>query len=136
MEEDCIRLGLFPRWHSSCVQCANCGKQAAALVAKDDKSTAEDGRARVSVRRLPPKVDDFRFEGDTSKKPVLPTLIVCVDHAGEASLAGFESVSRLEQYAFLLNVALRRLFLHLQEQGVVPNSPRMSKSKADCCLHP
>ena len=36
---------------------------------------------------------------------------------------GFENVTRLEQYAFLLRVALNRLYALLKKRGVVPASP-------------
>ncbi|KNZ74640.1 Rho-type GTPase-activating protein 1 [Termitomyces sp. J132] len=69
VEEDCVRLGTYQRWHSNCVQCIKC------------------------------------------------------DHAHNGCRGGFQPVQRLEQYAFLLNVALRRLYLLLKKQGVVPLSP-------------
>jgi len=35
VEEDCVRLSTYQRWHSHCVQCAQCGKVAAAPVVKE-----------------------------------------------------------------------------------------------------
>jgi hypothetical protein len=32
VEEDCVRLGTYQRWHSHCVQCAHCGKTAMVIM--------------------------------------------------------------------------------------------------------
>ncbi|KAJ7899703.1 hypothetical protein B0H13DRAFT_1883791 [Mycena leptocephala] len=42
VEEDCVRLGTYQRWHSHCVQCAVCGKKAAAPMPKE-KETVQNG---------------------------------------------------------------------------------------------
>jgi hypothetical protein len=132
VEEDCVRLGTYQRWHSYCVQCATCGKAAAAptspRIETEDKDNEgkEKGKGKEvpkisTVRRPPANVDLFVFEvkdgGD------VPAAILCVDHGHQGCKTGFQPVSRLEQYAYLLNVALRRLYLLLKKQGVVPLSP-------------
>jgi hypothetical protein len=134
VEEDCIRLGTYQRWHVHCVQCSTCGKAAEAPIPpkvntedKEDREGKEkDAPPKSSnVRRPPANVDDFLYEPDTrTDNGSLPTAIFCTDHAHQGSRSGFQPVSRLEQYAFLLNVALRRLYLLLKKQGVVPLSPR------------
>ncbi|KAG5219904.1 LIM-domain-containing protein [Salix suchowensis] len=104
VEEDCVRLGTYQRWHSNCVSCATCGKVATAPMVKEPKGTDEkdkDGQPpKLSTARRPPANPNCR--------------------------SGFQAVQRLEQYAFLLNVALRRLYLLLKKQGVVPLSPDVS----------
>jgi len=137
VEEDCVRLGTYQRWHSQCIQCKTCGKVAAVYAAKeltspmnqDDKDKGEkDGPKLSTARRPPANVALFVYEVDSTKDTPsfgdVPTVILCTDHGNhQGCRAGFQSVSRLEQYAFLLNVALRRLYLLLKKQGVVPLSP-------------
>ncbi|GLB41802.1 putative protein with zinc-binding domain present in Lin-11, Isl-1, Mec-3 [Lyophyllum shimeji] len=138
VEEDCVRLGTYQRWHSHCVQCAQCGKVAAVPLPKepppkngDDKESKEvtkDQPPKVSTARRPPaNVGAFVYEVDSRRETTsfgeVPTVILCTDHAHAGCRGGFQPVQRLEQYAFLLNVALRRLYLLLKKQGVVPLSP-------------
>ncbi|KAF5383736.1 hypothetical protein D9615_003521 [Tricholomella constricta] len=138
VEEDCVRLGTYQRWHSHCVQCAQCGKVAAVPLAKelspkagDDKEGKEmtkDQAPKLSTARRPPaNVGAFVYEVDSRRDTTsfgeVPTVILCTDHAHGGCRSGFQPVQRLEQYAFLLNVALRRLYLLLKKQGVVPLSP-------------
>lgn len=133
VEEDCVRLGTYQRWHSHCVQCASCGKVAVVPVPKEKEpvTNGEDGANNTpklsTARRPPANVGLFVFEvdsrKDTSAFGEVPTVILCTDHAHSGCRAGFQAVQRLEQYAFLLNVALRRLYLLLKKQGVVPLSP-------------
>jgi hypothetical protein len=140
VEEDCVRLGTYQRWHSHCIQCAQCGKVAAVPVVKeppktgDDKEgkevTSKDQLPKLSTARRPPAnvghfVYDVDSRRDTTSFGEVPTVILCVDHAHAGCRGGFQAVQRLEQYAFLLNVALRRLYLLLKKQGVVPMSPGM-----------
>ncbi|PPQ88709.1 hypothetical protein CVT25_009473 [Psilocybe cyanescens] len=147
VEEDCVRLGTYQRWHSHCLQCAHCGKVAAVPVSKeqpsksgDEKDVSKDGSGRdqppklSTARRPPANVGAFVYDPesrkDTSSFGEVPTLILCTDHAHPGCRGGFQAVQRLEQYAFLLNVALRRLYLLLKKQGVVPMSP-ISASSGD-----
>ncbi|TDL24068.1 RhoGAP-domain-containing protein [Rickenella mellea] len=137
VEEDCVRLGTYQRWHSHCVQCQTCGKQAAPPIIKeppsqkalgqgnDDKDVKEVTKSSAA-RRPPANVDGFVFEIDSAKESTYgpqPTVIFCVEHAHAGCRGGFEAVSRLEQYAFLLNVALRRLSYLLKRRGLMPASP-------------
>ncbi|KXN86579.1 Rho-type GTPase-activating protein 1 [Leucoagaricus sp. SymC.cos] len=103
VEEDCIRLGTYQRWHSNCIQCAVCGKIALVAIPKEQSSKME-----------------------TASFGEVPKIIYCTEHSAPNCQGGFLPVQRLEQYAFLLNVALRRLYLLLKKQGVVPLSPVVS----------
>jgi hypothetical protein len=139
VEEDCVRLGTYQRWHSHCVQCHTCGKIAAVVTPKErerdkdkDKSGGEgDGREdkpKLSTARRPPaNVGMFVFDDasmvEGASNGRYPTVIYCTEHAHQGCRSGFTPVSRLEQYAFLLNVALRRLYVLLKKRGVVPASP-------------
>ena len=139
VEEDCVRLGTYQRWHSHCIECAQCGKVAAVPVVKEpisktgeDKEgkevTAKDQLPKLSTARRPPaNVGAFVYDVDSRREMPsfgdVPTIILCTDHAHGGCRGGFQPVQRLEQYAFLLNVALRRLYLLLKKQGVVPSSP-------------
>jgi hypothetical protein len=140
VEEDCVRLGTYQRWHSHCVHCNMCGKVAAppAPAPSDDKTKekekekAEDGGAapRITTARRPPaNVDIFVYEVDsvvdTQSFGAVPTTLYCTEHAHQGCRSGFQAVSRLEQYAFLLNVALRRLYLLLKKRKVIPLTPSM-----------
>ncbi|KAF9005924.1 hypothetical protein BDQ17DRAFT_1352402 [Cyathus striatus] len=137
VEEDCVRLGTYQRWHSHCVQCAKCGKVAAAHIpVKEQPAKSSDEKEGKEVqqppklstaRRPPANVNFFVFDPESIKETnsfgEVPTIILCTDHAHPGCRGGFQPVQRLEQYAFLLNVALRRLYLLLKKQGVVPLSP-------------
>lgn len=138
VEEDCVRLGTYQRWHSHCVQCKSCRKDAApppAAAVEDktkEKEKAEDGSSAprtTTARRPPANADFFAYEldsiVDTQSFGPVPTVILCTDHAHQGCRAGFQAVSRLEQYAFLLNVALRRLYLLLKKRKVIPLTPSM-----------
>ncbi|CAL1714706.1 unnamed protein product [Somion occarium] len=156
VEEDCVRLGTFQRWHSHCIQCATCGKPAAVPVPKEpaaqksieggdkgddkDKEKSEGGAKLSSARRPPANVKAFVFEIDSMKDTAefgrVPTVFYCTDHAHSNCRGGFQAVSRLEQYAFLLNVALRRLYVLLRSRGVVPATPSPMHSQADLSQDP
>lgn len=142
VEEDCVRLGTYQRWHSHCLNCQTCGKIAAMPVIKEPvKSPSQDDQGKELVgqdkdskqpklstaRRPPANVNAFVFDLDSMKETssfgTVPTVVYCTEHAHANCRAGFQAVSRLEQYAFLLNVALRRLYVLLKKRGVVPLSP-------------
>ncbi|KAI9464198.1 hypothetical protein HD554DRAFT_2222214 [Boletus coccyginus] len=143
VEEDCVRLGTYQRWHSHCLQCITCGKAAAVPLPKDpappkaaeDKEKEKDKADKdpsksPAIRRSPANVSIFGYDVESVKETPsfgdVPSLILCTDHAHVNCRGGFQAVSRLEQYAFLLNIALRRLYLVLKQQGVVPLSPASS----------
>ncbi|KAF6752973.1 LIM domain-containing protein [Ephemerocybe angulata] len=153
VEEDCVRLGTYQRWHSGCVQCYSCGKAAAIPPPKEDALTSSksgDERepsapgskptpSKTSTQRRPPaNVAQFVYDPTSMQNTPsfgdVPMRICCLDHAHLGCKGGFQAVQRLEQYAFLLNVALRRLYLLLKKQGVVPCNP--SPSPFERCQRP
>lgn len=146
VEEDCVRLGTYQRWHSHCLQCTTCGKVAMPVSKehavkplednarlddrereKEKAESSKDTPKLSSARRPPANAKLFVYDPesmkDTQQFGSIPTLILCVDHAHNGCRSGFQTVSRLEQYAFLLNVALRRLYVLLKKRGVVPATP-------------
>lgn len=131
IEEDCVRLGTYQRWHLHCIQCKICGKVAAVPAVKElssVKGSNPGGKNREvlklpTARCLPASVGLFVYEAHTTRETLsfgnVHTVILCTNHSHQGCRGGFQSVSRLEQYSFLLSVALRRLYLLLKKQGVI-----------------
>ncbi|KAI9435974.1 RhoGAP-domain-containing protein [Lactarius indigo] len=142
VEEDCVRLGTYQRWHSNCVRCDSCGIAAgpAATANSEDQALVKSGRGVgggnaapvISTARRPPaNVDIFFWSPDNirnNQQSGEAPVIYCTDHAYPGCRGGFQAVSRLEQYAFLLNVALRRLYLRLKKQNVIMPMPTTATS--------
>ncbi|EJD08197.1 uncharacterized protein FOMMEDRAFT_16660 [Fomitiporia mediterranea MF3/22] len=135
IEEECARLGTYHRWHSHCLQCSVCGKASASIPRETSNDPSSDGKEalplKLTTMRLPPaNVDMFVYETQTARfshyGPV-PTVIFCQDHQRAGSVGGFQAVTKLEHYAFLLNVALRRLSYLLKQRGIlVPPAPSIT----------
>ncbi|KAG8726379.1 hypothetical protein FRC12_023453, partial [Ceratobasidium sp. 428] len=145
VEEDCVRLGTYQRWHSACVKCQRdeCGRTALAPLpptngaAEKKPEGDEEGTKKVSSARRPPaEVGRFVFEARPEKDTRgsgarIPATIYCTEHGAVPPCeVGFEAVSRLEQYAFLLNVALRRLFLLLRKRGAMGSDEDLAAASA------
>src|SRR5258706_4668156 len=139
IEEDCVRLGTFQRWHSHCVRCNECGRVAAPPPQPPKPRTADEKEAGIrpsTIRRPPAPVGEICFDLAPSEEPLVtsfdaaegvvgkPKAIWCVLHRRQYSSMGLQPVTRLEQYAFLLNVALRRLYVLLKKPGLIPDVPR------------
>lgn len=139
IEEDCVRLGTFQRWHSHCVKCNECGRVAAPPPQPPKPRTADEKEAGIrpsTIRRPPAPVGEFCFDLAPGEEPLVtsfdaaegvvgkPKTIWCVPHRSQYSRMGLQPVTRLEQYAFLLNVALRRLYVLLKKPGLIPDVPR------------
>ena len=121
VEEDCVRLGLFERWHAPCLKCTECDAAASIM---EEIQAQSDVDARPPKRRALPRPEGFTYVATKVVSPnaVDVAAVFCRVHAQRNSVAGFEGVSRLEQFAFLLNVALRRLWDHLRHAGVITAS--------------
>lgn len=135
IEDDCVRLGMFNRWHSECIECRECGDNAGNVNVENspvggarrpsavDEDSHEGSTTHVTEhppgkphhqRKPPPRVGDFLYE--PPQHEFAPADIIwCNLHRTASAIPGFQSVSRLEQFAFLLHVALRRLYLHFRE---------------------
>jgi hypothetical protein len=90
IEDECAKHG-DKRWHINCVSCTHCGKA------------------------LGRNLQDARLNRYDSK-------IFCSEHSDYSSenVSGFEHVSKLQQYIFLLQVALARLLEILRNSGSIP----------------
>lgn len=131
VEEECARFGTSLRWHLPCLKCSECGKVASKEQQSSPISTPKTegssptstniylGEFRIESIILP---DDGRGAGSTSRLKGGRTL--CSGCASIGTREGFEYVTRLEQYAFLLCVALNKLYALLKKRGVVPSPPR------------
>ncbi|KAK4703927.1 hypothetical protein P7C70_g2288, partial [Phenoliferia sp. Uapishka_3] len=118
VEEECARFGTSLRWHLACLKCSNCGREASKSI------PLEPGQpSRVMARdfRIEPL---YPVEEGRGTKAYRGGRLTCADCTqSEAARDGFEYVTRLEQYAFLLCVALNKLYALLKQRGVVPSSP-------------
>ncbi|KAI8581312.1 hypothetical protein K450DRAFT_232442 [Umbelopsis ramanniana AG] len=102
LEEPCIRYARF-RWHLRCFHCRQCKRSL-----KDDYNAA---------LFHPPSVSVVCFQ--------------CANHGAEKLIQGFEYVTRLQQYSFLLSVALGRLYSLLKLPEAPSPSPSSRKDKTD-----
>jgi hypothetical protein len=92
IEDECARCG-EKRWHLACLKCGNCS------------------------RELGQNLEDVRWsERDRC--------IYCIDCEGPfpGAIGEFERVTRLQQYVFLLRVALARLLEILRSSGTLPHT--------------
>lgn len=92
IEDECARLG-ERRWHIACLQCSNCQRELGQAL--------EDTRWSEADQRL----------FCTNCEDRMP-------HPG----AKLERVTKLQQYVFLLRVALARLLEMLRQSGVLPHT--------------
>nr|XP_018259121.1 rho GTPase activator [Kwoniella dejecticola CBS 10117]OBR81279.1 rho GTPase activator [Kwoniella dejecticola CBS 10117] len=130
IEEDCVRSGMFNRWHSACIICLVCGETSLQPLPKDDNTT-DDGSSHshtdampltkaIKKSNLPARVDFFYCE-PIQRIEQVPQSIYCGTHKTLNAINGFAAVSRLEQYAFLLHIALRRLYVHFRIHHDLPS---------------
>ncbi|KAI9778155.1 MAG: hypothetical protein M1839_008364 [Geoglossum umbratile] len=92
IEEECAKLG-DRRWHLGCMSCSNC------------------------VRELGRNLPEARW----SEVDERMTCQACEGYPSD-SAAGIERVTRLQQYVFLLRVALARLLEMLRTGGTLPHT--------------
>ncbi|KEI39980.1 uncharacterized protein L969DRAFT_16655 [Mixia osmundae IAM 14324] len=119
IEEECARQGTTSRWHLTCIKCAVC------------KRTAGKERSAPSDTTLPMK--DFRIEpqpasSDQRTPRARHGRIYCVECSSARRAEAFEHVTRLEQYAYLLCVALNKLYPLLRQRGLASKSSAQSDS--------
>ncbi|SCV74044.1 BQ2448_6476 [Microbotryum intermedium] len=132
VEEECARYGTSHRWHLPCLRCKSCGKSAS----RDRPVSSQESAENVWW-------PEFRVEAignGVSRVEILGTYCKeCVGLGRVASDAnlrqGFDYVTRLEQYAFLLCVALKKLYALLKQRGVVPSSPTDEDSSDERSLY-
>ncbi|KAF4635516.1 hypothetical protein G7Y89_g2572 [Cudoniella acicularis] len=92
IEDECARSE-ERRWHLSCLQCANCAHE------------------------LAQNLDDVRWSEKEQR-------IYCnnCESRVPSAISGFQRVTRLQQYVFLLRVALARLLEMLRNSGTIPHT--------------
>ncbi|GAC97903.1 hypothetical protein PHSY_005491 [Pseudozyma hubeiensis SY62] len=139
VEEECLRMGVNLRWHSNCLKCTTCQRPAL----RDGASTRKQpdpvpgapeplpaSEYGLESKRRQPEGAGMQSGSRSMSAGSWLYACFCPNCAGAQQLrTGFESVTRLEQYAFLLRVALNRLFALLRKRGVVPPSPPVSASR-------
>jgi hypothetical protein len=165
IEDSCVRLTTFLRWHAWCLTCVECGRAAGSRPVVQKKPTpgngtgnadGEEGDGRnhdgheqqytspvptstlgASTTPSTPLAQSSQVEhyvyhaedgaGSTSAAPngfllaigKPPSAIYCPNHRRPDTQEGFHNVTRLEQYAFLLFVALGRMYLLLKRRGAI-----------------
>ncbi|KOS13576.1 hypothetical protein Malapachy_1762 [Malassezia pachydermatis] len=126
VEEQCVRAGLSLRWHWGCVRCHGCRRGATmpdGTIPSRRGSEADAMAAGSATQPVPMPLSQFVCYGTRRDKVVA----FCAQCAPIDAKARLVPVTRLEQYAFLLCVALNRLdaLLHRQAQQrhlAVPSS--------------
>ena len=95
IDDECIRMR-ERRWHWGCIACANCARE----LRQDYEDVRWSERDRITLCRS------------------------CVEQRDQSRdvEAGFEPVTRLQQYVFLLRVALARLLSVLRSGGTLPHT--------------
>ena len=109
VEDECARVGVTLRWHWSCVRCLVCQR----TVFRPDNGVLRDEQTSQAV-----PVSQFAVRSSGRRSHAF-----CTGCAPSDAKGHFESVTRLEQYAFLLCVALNRLDALLKRRShldVVP----------------
>ncbi|KIM23080.1 hypothetical protein M408DRAFT_17979 [Serendipita vermifera MAFF 305830] len=167
IENNCVRLGTYTRWHLHCLSCNICGRTAGPKPESKGKDKEQESRrASKSAYTGDPEKDEdsheekenneteitkketrtkmferLRIEADAeaftfdmtydpmkaqqeaesgfSSSLDVPDCVYCPAHRSATGRLGFKSVSRLEQYSYLLNVALLRLYSILKRRGAI-----------------
>lgn len=128
VEEECVRIGINLRWHTACLKCTNCQR----LAQRDPSSSKPrtDEQQQSEEAGLPESIPAQEFALEIKRRSQDPTIqhstvytLYCPPCKTSTCRDGFEKVTRLEQYSYLLRVALNRLYALLKKRGVVPASP-------------
>lgn len=135
VEEECARFGTNLRWHLQCLSCSICHRHAskekdtAKLAALTRQQSADSGEER----KAPLYLKGFRIElferrpeeviAASGRNRESSGRVYCSECPSSSIQDGFEYVTRLEQYAFLLCVALNKLYYLLKRRGVLASSP-------------
>lgn len=128
VEEECVRIGINLRWHTACLKCSKC-QRLAQRDPSSSKAKPEEEQQSDAVA-VPESIPAQEFTLEIRRRSQDPTIqhstsytLFCPPCKTASCRGGFERVSRLEQYSYLLRVALNRLYALLKKRGVVPASP-------------
>lgn len=105
IDGECARAG-ERRWHLNCLACSNCS------------------------RDLGHHLNDARWS-ERSQRIMCSTCAIKVTDVE----TGFERITRLQQYVYLLRVALARLLAKLRSGGALPHTSGMFKDSLPSCNH-
>ncbi|KAM0749370.1 hypothetical protein T439DRAFT_290651 [Meredithblackwellia eburnea MCA 4105] len=134
VEEECARFGTSLRWHLACLRCSTCGREATKDRDPFDKKTSPTPWIYARDFRIEPQQGPSGADQRTLVKGGRTTCAECA--GGTAGLIdGFDYVTRLEQYAFLLCVALNKLYALLKQRGAVPSSPESTVESGERSLY-
>ncbi|MCO5565745.1 hypothetical protein L7F22_019419 [Adiantum nelumboides] len=130
VEEECVRIGINLRWHTACLKCFNCQRLAQRDPSSSKPRTDEEQQQQSEEVAIPEPIPAQEFALEIKRRSQDPTIqhstlytLYCSPCKTTKCRGGFERVSRLEQYSYLLRVALNRLYALLKKRGVVPASP-------------
>ncbi|WFD08158.1 Rho-type GTPase activating protein Rga1 [Malassezia vespertilionis] len=129
VEEECVRAGIPSRWHWGCVRCAKCQR---GLLKPDGQAAAPPRHAEQVYSDVPNpvKVSALRYRtmrrthSEHSKHGSTAYYAYCTTCTPADAKSHFVQVTRLEQYAFLLCVALNRLHTLLMKRHGEPSDPQ------------
>ncbi|WFD35793.1 Rho-type GTPase activating protein Rga1 [Malassezia cuniculi] len=123
VEEDCMRVGIPMRWHLACVRCHTCRRG----ILRPDGTPALLLRRTNEPPIYPPDLPSpvagtqMKYAGgrwDEKRSRATTHKIYCPQCVTADATVGLTPVTRLEQYAFLLRVALNRLYALLKKKHV------------------
>lgn len=124
VEDECLRVGITMRWHWSCIRCTNCQR---VVVKPDGTIPVRQDNEDIEPTPAPGAITYFVVHsmGRHDRPSTFCTTCMPSDANGH-----FLPVTRLEQYAFLLCVALNRLDALLKRRArlQVPSSGNTSSS--------
>lgn len=121
VEEDCVRVGVPMRWHPACVRCAGCRRGILRADGNPALVLRRPNEPPIYPLELPPPIPGHQMKYSTLRredkygKSTIHCLFCPSCTKGEAGVNLFP-VTRLEQYAFLLRVALNRLYALLKKK--------------------
>lgn len=123
VEEFCVRLGPYQRWHARCVSCAVCGISVFVPPGSLKKSANDNSENDPPLETFKAEVFQYDTRSCEDIPPYgwTPTTFFCPNHSHPNCRTGLREVTLLEQFAYLLNVATRRLFLLLKSKRLVPS---------------
>jgi hypothetical protein len=104
IEDECVKFE-ESRWHLNCLTCSSCNRELKGSLADAMWTSEERGQVVCST---------------------------CTASNSQDARDGFQHITRLKQYIFLLRVALARLLVMLRQGGTIPHTSGESPSDIGC----